>query len=99
MFGLFAPNFSGQVPVISSERLSGNPDASGFDSAYIATRIADAFPDAKILIMIREQTKLLVANYFQYLKRGGHRHYQHYFLTLYDSCRPGFSPSFFESTI
>lgn len=46
--------------------------------------------------MIREQIDPLVANYIQYLKRGEHHHYEHYFLTLYDSCRPGFYRRLFE---
>jgi Sulfotransferase domain len=59
------------VPVLSAERLSGNPLSKNDDSAAIAVRLAAAFPDARVLVGIREQTSMLVSMYKQYVKRGG----------------------------
>lgn len=81
-----------KIPVISSERLSGNPHSSGFDSKVIAERIQNFFPKAKILIVIREQSSWLLSNYFQYLTAGGTHHLKKYLNTKYDGLRPGFSP-------
>ncbi|MCK4871801.1 MAG: sulfotransferase [Phycisphaerales bacterium] len=59
------------VPVISHERLSGNPHSGGFDSKAIAERLAETFPGARVLIVIREQRAMLASIYKQYVKVGG----------------------------
>lgn len=59
------------VSVISSERLSGNPHSGGFDSKEIAERLHAVFPDAKVLIVIREQIDAIASCYLQYVKFGG----------------------------
>jgi hypothetical protein len=61
----------GLVPVVSSERLSGNPHYGGYDSKIIADRLAAVFPNARVLVVIREQTSMLVSIYKQYILRGG----------------------------
>jgi Sulfotransferase family len=61
----------GLLPVVSLERLSGNPYAGGHDSRQIADRLHDALPDARVLVVIREQRSLLAAIYKQYVKAGG----------------------------
>jgi hypothetical protein len=84
------------VPVISSERLSGNPHAGGFDSADIAERLARLLPRAKILVVIREQVATILSNYYEYLECGGTGRLQAYLDCAYDGLQPGFSFSFFE---
>lgn len=59
------------VPVISYERLSGSPYAGGFDSRQTADRIVQTLPEARILIVIREQASMLGSIYKQYVRRGG----------------------------
>jgi hypothetical protein len=61
----------GQVPVVSSEILCGNPFHGGAGGAANARLLAQAFPDARILITIREQRRILTSVYMQYLSRGG----------------------------
>lgn len=61
----------GLVPVLSAERLSGNPHSGGYDSRQTAERLAAAFPEARVLVVIREQAQMLVSAYKQYVKRGG----------------------------
>lgn len=62
---------SGLVPVMSDERLSGSPHAGGYDSARTARRLAEVFPDARILIGIREQSDAIYSTYQQYVRNGG----------------------------
>ena len=59
------------VPVVSSEILCGNPFHGGAGGAENARLLAAAFPDARILITIREQKRMLTSVYMQYLSRGG----------------------------
>ncbi len=86
----------GRVPVLSSERLSGNPHAAGFDAPTIARRLQRVFPRAQILICIREQRSWLLSNYIQYLKAGGTMPLHRYLHERYDGRRPGFSLSFID---
>ncbi len=60
-----------QLPVLSAERLSGNPHAGGFDNKEIADRLKTVFPDAKILLVIRRQKDAILSNYKQYIRVGG----------------------------
>ena len=43
----------GLVPVLSAERLSGNPHSGGYDSKQIAERLAATFPEARVLAILR----------------------------------------------
>ncbi|WP_103174358.1 hypothetical protein [Paracoccus sp. SY] len=61
----------GRVPVISHEALAGNPVYRRYNSDRIAARIAACFPDACILIGVREQASLLHSLYLQYISQGG----------------------------
>jgi hypothetical protein len=59
------------VAIISNERLAGHPLSNGFDRRLLAQRIRDVFPQARILLTIREQKAIIMSNYMQYLKFGG----------------------------
>ena len=59
------------TPVISHERLSGNPHSGGYDSKELADRLAKLFPKGKILIVFREQKGAILSSYKQYIKVGG----------------------------
>jgi hypothetical protein len=85
-----------RVPVISYERLSGNPHAGGFDARTIADRIRAVFPEARIFCVIREQKDMILSTYFQYLKIGGTDSVRDYLTRSYDGRRPGFSPAAFN---
>lgn len=60
-----------EVPVMSSEILSGHPFFGGVDSDVYARRLAAIVPEARILISIRSQLKILPSVYMQYILRGG----------------------------
>lgn len=57
--------------VISHERLSGYPASGGFDRELIAKRLKATFPDAKVLIVFREQKAWIKSFYQQYIADGG----------------------------
>jgi Sulfotransferase family len=59
------------VPVLSAERLSGDMLYGAYDSVRLADRLAETFPGAKVLIVIREQRSMLFSTYQQYVKVGG----------------------------
>jgi hypothetical protein len=61
----------GLVPVLSAERLTGDAHLRGHDSGRIADRLASVFPDAKVLMVIREQRGMILATYKQYVSAGG----------------------------
>lgn len=58
-------------PVLSLERLAGSPHSGGFDSALLADRVHRIFPNAKVLIVIREQRAMILSSYKQYISAGG----------------------------
>mgnify|MGYP005842726797 CR=1 FL=1 len=61
----------GMVPVITSERLSGNPHSGGYDSLELAFRLHATLPHSKVLIVIREQTSMILSSYKQHIRMGG----------------------------
>ena len=69
-----------------------------YDSARIARRLADTFPEARVLVVFREQRQMILSSYRQYVSTGG-------LLSLEDYLRPPrpryphpwpFSPLHFE---
>ena len=62
---------SGLVPVLSAERLSGNPHSGGYDVKEIADRLHEVFPQARVLIVVREQRAMILSSYKQYVRVGG----------------------------
>lgn len=83
--------------VISHERLSGYYATGGFDSAAIADRLYRAFPDARILIVIREQSAMLESAYSQYITDGGVMPFRKFMRLPSTEMRraPEFDPSYF----
>src|SRR4051812_2204799 len=51
----------GLYPVISNERFSGSPEHGGHDSQYVADRLKQLVPDARVLIVIREQKSMALS--------------------------------------
>ncbi|WAT18947.1 sulfotransferase [Aurantiacibacter sp. MUD11] len=66
----------GRYPVLSHEGLSGQIFCGGFDSLGIMRRLNEVEPNARILIVIREQTGMLISLYNQYVRSGGREHFQ-----------------------
>lgn len=61
----------GKIPVITNERFAGTPDSGGYDAREIAGRLHASFPDARILVVIREQRDVMLSSYKEYLRTGG----------------------------
>lgn len=59
------------VPVISCPRLSGHPYSGGYDSKELADRLHAVWPEARILIVVREQRSAIVSTCKQYVCAGG----------------------------
>lgn len=57
------------TPVISHEGLSGHPIEGRYYGCEVAKRLSSTFPEAKILICIREQKSMLLSLYRQYVKQ------------------------------
>ena len=69
-------NTSAKPILISLERLAGNPFQGGVDGELIANRLKAIFPEAKILVSIRNQSKMIDALYKQYIFQGGGHSFQ-----------------------
>lgn len=87
---------AGKVPVLTTERLSGNPHSGGYDSATIADRLHATFPEAKILIVVRRQLDMAVSMYKQYVRMGGICTLREYLFPPRDGRIPLFRAEFLE---
>ena len=85
-----------EVPVVSSEILSGHPFWGGRDSADFAARIAEIAPDARILLTIRAQIPAIASVYMQYVRRGGCLSAKRFFAGTKVLGFDGFDPVHFE---
>ncbi len=61
----------GYVPLVSNERFCGSTLSGGYDTREIADRLKAVFPDARVLIGVREQTDMIRSSYNNYLIQGG----------------------------
>lgn len=62
---------AGRIPVITSESLSGEINSGGWQAKEMADRIKSVFPDARILVVIREQKSMVLSSYAMYLRGHG----------------------------
>lgn len=85
-----------EVPVVSSEILSGHPFYGGMSSDVFAHRLKQVAPDARILISVRHQRRMLTSVYMQYLSRGGTMSPETFFSGDPDLGYYGFRPEHFE---
>ncbi|MBR9921790.1 MAG: sulfotransferase [Bacteroidetes bacterium] len=68
----------GLQPVFSCERFSGDPHSGGYDTKEIADRIKRLFPNARIILVVREQKSMLMSTFSQYIRAGGVRRLKYY---------------------
>jgi hypothetical protein len=86
----------GLAPVLSHERLGGNPHAGHHDAVEIARRLAALRPDARLLLCIREQMAMIASCYKQYVRVGGVMTLEQYLAPAPDRRVPRFDPVFYE---
>ena len=86
----------GEIPVLSSEILSGHPFFGGRESDVLAARLKAIAPEARILISIRNQMRILPSVYMQYVLRGGTSPYDRFFEGSKDLGFFGFEAQNFE---
>jgi hypothetical protein len=84
------------LPVLTHERLSGNAMSGGFDAIIIADRLHEALPNARILIVIREQRKMALSIYKQFVIEGGPTSLKNFINPLPDTKVPWFEREFLE---
>lgn len=84
--------------VLSHERLSGYPSSGGHDRRLIADRLFETFPEARVLIVLREQRALIRSMYSQHITDGGTGSIRQFLDTPEPALgrRPGFRLSFYE---
>ena len=83
----------GFIPVLSHERLAGNFMSGCWDNDILAKRLSLLFPEAKILLCIREQRSILYSIYQQYVKEGGGGNIQTFLFPPYRAKIPLFESS------
>jgi hypothetical protein len=87
----------GLKPVVSFGRLSGHAFSGGYDSKQIADRLKAVFPEARVLIVIREQRSIIVSTYKQYVKTGGLCSLEHFLVPAKGDWRiPEFDLRYYE---
>ena len=62
---------NGCVPIWSEETFLGNLAARSYHGRRVADKLADACPEAKILISVREQRSFALSAYAEYINQGG----------------------------
>lgn len=67
-----------RMPVFSEERFVGIMHSGGIDGRIIADRLVEVLPEARILIVIREQNSMIRSAYGEYVKVGGAAALKHY---------------------
>jgi hypothetical protein len=70
--GLAEAQTQGLVPVLSNEALCGQPISGGRFTygKYVVERLHETFPNARILIVVREQRTSLLSHYREYIANG-----------------------------
>jgi hypothetical protein len=89
------PNEPFKTLVLSRERLSGHPFTGGFDSKVIADKLKSTYPNATIVIFIREQKNAIISTYKEYVKRGGIAPFEKWIYT-HERTIPSFQLDYFN---
>jgi hypothetical protein len=85
------------TPVITWGRLAGQAFSGGYDRKEIADRLKAVFPEARILMVIREQRSMILSTYKQYVRAGGVCTVEQFLHPPNEGRRvPGFDFAYFE---
>ena len=96
--GIARAENQGSPVVISNERFSGNPAAGWCDAERTVHRLADLVPEARILLVVREQHSLIRSIWLQQIRIGGISGIEDFLRPLDrgDHRLPAFDPRFLE---
>lgn len=86
----------GHCLVVSNERLSGHPMSNGIDRSWICNRLHETLPQARVLMVVREQRAMILSNYMQYLKYGGPRSIEGFLAPENDARAPALDPGYWD---
>lgn len=95
-FNSLDENDKNKVLIISDEDLCGHMWSGGVQARRIADDLRSVFPDAKILITIREQVNAIVSSYKHFIRAGGSCSIGQYLKTGNEFQVPLFNPLFFD---
>lgn len=87
---------AGRCAVLSTGRLAGHPLSNGIDRSQLCNRIKQVYPNARILIVFREQRSMILSNYMEHLHGGGADTLQHYLDGKWDASCPALTPHYFK---
>jgi hypothetical protein len=65
------PSSDRSVPVLSHEAMSSRPQHGRYHAPYAAQKIKKVFPNARLLLIFREQKKLFYSLYGEHIRNGG----------------------------
>ncbi|MEO1776333.1 MAG: hypothetical protein AAFS07_15400 [Pseudomonadota bacterium] len=65
------PEATGGMPVFSHEALSSRPHHGLFYAPQVAERLKAVFPEGRLLIVLREQRRLIFSLYGEHVRNGG----------------------------
>jgi len=86
----------GKCAVFAAARLGGHPLSNGFDRAQLCGRIKQVFPNARILIVFREQRSMILSSYIQNLESGGADSLRQFITGHWESAFPALTFHFFK---
>ncbi|MDY6936578.1 MAG: hypothetical protein SWY16_02840 [Cyanobacteriota bacterium] len=78
------------VPVLSQETLVGSQIRGRYWGKEAADRMHSVFPDARILIILREQKSMILSSYREHIKKGGLNKIERFIGV--ENRKPGFGP-------
>lgn len=81
---------------LSSEAFVGNPMSGGFNALWNAEALAQMFPQARVLMVVREQRSMALSCYAQYVKEGGLLSLERFLVGQKTGKMPTFDLRFFE---
>lgn len=81
---------------LSSEAFVGNPMSGGFNALWNAEALAQMFPQARVLMVVREQRSMALSCYAQYVKEGGLLSLERFLVGQKTRKMPTFDLRFFE---
>lgn len=85
-----AARAKGYIPVLSHEGLSSRPVRGTYYAPTVAKRLKEVFPDARVVIGIREQRGMILSLYRQFVRNGGVYSLEQFIGTGNE--QPGWSP-------